>query len=596
MNKYRNLNNLVGGEFLIKNTRPSDVFSAEDWSEEDIMIKDALIEFIEKEVLPHIDEFDEGSKKKDVPLLLKKAGELGFFGTVIPEKYGGMEASFNTNILFGEAAAYGFFFGTTIGVQTSIGTLPIVYYGTNEQKEKYLPRIMTGEIKTCYCLTEPESGSDANSGKTRAFLNDDKSHYVLNGQKIWISNGGFADLFIVFAKIEDDKNLSAFIVEKGFGGITIGQEEKKMGIKGCSTVQLFFENCTVPVTNLLGKRNQGFKIALNILNAGRLKIAGSGIGGSKLALKKSAEYASQRKQFRKTIGEYGAIKKKLAEMAIKTFALESATYRVGHDIDKKFSQIIKNGTSKENSKLEAIKEFVVECSILKVVGSEVLDYVADESIQIHGGMGYATETGVERGYRDARITRIYEGTNEINRLLAFGELMKKAFKTDSLPLLPHMKAVPKRYLLQKFSFSSNSPEKTIKNLKQAFLLIAGKAGSSLKKTLIDEQEIVLNISNIMIEILIAESCFLRIEKLKKIKGYNKQKLKLQEKAALVRIYDAVDCVKKEGQDAINSFTLGFENKILHKMLSSFTKNININPKEYRRDIANNILEEKKFTL
>ncbi len=596
MAQYRNISNLVGGDFLIKLTHPNDVFSSEDWSEENLLIKETVIEFIEKEIHPHLDDFDNGIRKNDVPGVLKKAGELGLLGTVIPEKYGGIETGVNTNILFGEASSYGFFFGTTIGVQTSIGTLPIVYYGTPEQKEKYLPKIMTGEIKTCYCLTEPGAGSDANSGKSRAVLNESKSHYILNGQKIWISNGGFADLFIVFAKIENDSNLSAFIVEKEFGGIVVGKEEDKMGIKGCSTVQLFFENCKIPVGNLLGKRNEGFKIALNILNSGRLKIAGSGIGGSKLAIKKTIVYASQRKQFNKTIASYGAIKYKIAEMAIKTFALESATYRMGHDIDKKTEQLELNGFSKEKAKLDAIKEFVVECSLLKILGSEVLDYVADESIQIHGGMGYSTETGVERGYRDARITRIYEGTNEINRLLAFGELMKKGFQTKTLPLSFHMKKVIIKYLLQRFSFYKKTPLMVVENMKQVFLLIAGKAGGKLKKALIEEQEIIINLSNIMLEILAAESAFLRVEKLKLRKDYDLKKLKIQEMAMLVKIYDSVNYIKKEGLDAINSFTTGFENKILKKILETFSRNLEINPKLLRRKIADYLLEKKDYGL
>ena len=584
---------MKGGAFLYEKSLVDDVFVPEDFNEEQIMIKEMIIDFVNQEVYPHLEKIDSMTDKSLMPSLLKKSAELGMLGVNICEDYGGMDLDVVTTLIFGEATAYGHSFATAIGAHTSIGTLPIVYYGNENQKAKYLPGLANGDLMASYCLTEPDAGSDANSGKTKAVLNEAETHYVINGQKMWITNGGFAHIFIVFAKIDDDKKLTAFIVEKEFPGISIGEEEKKMGIKGSSTVQVFFSECMVPKENLLGEREGGFKMALNILNSGRIKIGASAIGGSKLAIDKSVKYANERKQFNTKISDFGAIKHKLADMAVKTFAIESATYRIGHLIDLKYQSLLASGMTSSESKLSAIREYAIECSISKVYGSDILCFVADESIQIHGGMGYATETGVERGYRDARITKIYEGTNEVNRLLIVGELMKRAFQTKEIALLPAFKRAPLKALASYFSFSSPSIEKRIDNLKQLFLLLTGSVGNKLKKELINEQEIVMNLSDILTEVFVLESVYLRVEK---AKSYNIDKHSLYMKILEVQVYDACENVKMAGRTIINSYATGIENKLMKKFLESMVPDFSIDIKEKRRSIAMHLIDNNGYSI
>ncbi len=587
-----------GGEFIIRSADAKDIFIPEEWNEEQIMMAETVIDFMVQEIHPILDDLDAMKDPNLMPDALEKAGQMGFSGISIPEEYGGLDLDFNTGLLFGEAVAPGFCFATTIGAQTSIGSLPIVFYGTEAQQQKYLPGIADASLKASYCLTEPSAGSDANSGKTKAVLSKDGKYYILNGQKMWITNGGFADIFIVFAKIEEDKNLSAFIVEKDFGGIELGAEEKKLGIKGSSTVQVFFNDCPVPVENLLSERGDGFKMALNILNTGRIKLAAGAIGGSKVSLDQGIKYAIKREQFGKSIGTFGAIQYKLAEMATRIFASESAIYRVGKAIDNKCDQLVESGTAKQEAKMLGVREYAIECAIMKVHGSEVLDYCVDETLQIFGGMGYSVETGVERGYRDARITRIYEGTNEINRMLSVGELFRKAFKTKELDIVSPVKKLP--FYLFKQIFAGNGSgafgkeTKSVYNLKQVFLMLAAAAGKKFHLKLIDEQEIILNLSDILAESFVAQSVWLRIEKLKKAGNSDPKELEIKEKMAQVYLYQAVQRVNAVAKEAIDSFAEGGQRRMLLWSLKKLTRPYQVNPKELRRDIANYMMAQGGF--
>jgi alkylation response protein AidB-like acyl-CoA dehydrogenase len=599
--KKRKMNDqtIRGAEFLIKEANAAGIFIPEEWSEEQKMIAATAEEFIIQEIHPKLDELDSMKNPALMPGIVEKAGELGLLASSVPEEYGGFGLSFNTSMLLAEKSGMGFSFGTTFGAHTGIGTLPILYYGNEDQKKKYLPGLASGKLKTCYCLTEPEAGSDANSGKTKAVLSDDKKNYLITGQKMWITNGGFADIFIVFAKIDDDKNLSAFIVEKAFGGITIGQEEKKLGIKGSSTVQIIFNNCKVPVENLLSKREDGFKIALNILNIGRIKLAAAVVGGAKMGITKAVAYSKERKQFGKSISEFGAIQFKLAQMAILTYACETATYRAGQCIDDEFARLKKSGMAEAEAKLKSVEEYTIECALLKVFGSEMLDYVADEALQIHGGMGYSAELTLEKGYRDSRISRIYEGTNEINRLLSVGMLLRRILKGESqIKLKAEVGKVP-------FAVLSNMvlPDPTgflayekqsIANLKQLFLLLTATAAQKLKKHLIDEQEIVMNLADILMEVYVAESVLLRVEKLHKVKGLPIEKIKTQCSIAKVLMYEAMQKISKSGLDAINSFSSGMQSNLLLFALRKLTKTKHINAKRLRREIAGQMIAEGKY--
>ena len=584
---------LKGGSFLTKSTEPNTIFIAEEWNEEQLMLKKMTHDFLESE-LHHLPKEPEASKDLDfIVSLLEKSAELGLCGLSIAEEYGGLDLDFNTGLLFTEAVAPGFSFATTIGAQTSIGSLPIVYYGTDEQKKKYLPKIATAEYKASYALTEPEAGSDANSGKTKAVLNDDKTHYIINGQKMWITNGGFADIFIVFAKIENDENLSAFIVEKAFGGITLGEEEKKLGIKGSSTVQVFFNNCKVPVDNLLGIRNEGFKIALNILNSGRIKLAAGSIGGSKFAMSQAIGYANERKQFGKSISEFTAMQYKIGEMARLIYASEAAIYRTGKNIDLKEKELENTDLPKNEIKLKALREFAIECAILKVYCTEALDYCIDETLQIYGGMGYSVETGVEMGYRDARITRIYEGTNEINRMLAFAELMKRAFKTKEVNLLAAGKKLPIFILKRSLPFQKVNPKNTIENLKALFLILSGISGKKLGMKLADEQEIVMDLSDLLSETYIAESLYLRTKKIKSTSNDNKE-LEIKQAILDLHTYTILQKIQSKAFTIIDSLPEKSRKKFLKWVVKLLTKQIDINPTELRRKIAVYFIEKGSY--
>ncbi|MBK7148115.1 MAG: acyl-CoA dehydrogenase family protein [Bacteroidetes bacterium] len=593
---------LKGGAFVTDETNYNDVFLPEDWTEEQLMIRDMVKDFCLQEI--HglgIEKAAALDASKDLDLIvsmLEKSAELGLCGLSIDKEYGGMDLDFNTGLLFGEAISLGFSFATTIGAQTSIGSLPIVFYGTPEQKQKYLPGIASAKLKASYCLTEPGAGSDANSGKTKATLSTDGKTYMLNGQKMWITNGGFADIFIVFAKIEDDKDLSAFIVEKAFGGITLGKEEKKLGIKGSSTVQVFFNNCPVPAENLLSKRGEGFKIALNILNTGRVKLSAGAIGGSKFATTRAVVYANQREQFGKPISSFGAMQYKIGEMVTRTFATESAIYRTGHNIDLKQQELVQQGMDKSEAKLLAVREYAVEAAILKVSGSDVVDYVVDEALQIHGGMGYAVETGIEMGYRDARITRIYEGTNEINRLLSVAELTRRALKTKEVDLMGAGKKLPALFLKQLLPFKSSGgfeeQKRIVKNLKASFLLISGAAGNKLREKMVDEQEIVMNLADILAEAYICESLLLRVQKLNEKKGYDAEALGVQKKLLQLYLHEALDKVRKAGNDAIAAYASGLEKSLMSWLFGLLVPTYNVNAKELRRAVAGYAIRKNAY--
>ncbi|MEC8968030.1 MAG: acyl-CoA dehydrogenase family protein [Bacteroidota bacterium] len=582
-----------GGSFLIEETDPNSIFIAEEWNEEQVMLKEMVHDFLTTE-LHHLPSEPDASKDLQfISGLLEKSAELGLCGLGIKKEYGGLDLDFNTGLLFSEAVAPGFSFATTIGAQTSIGSLPIVYYGTKEQKEKYLPKIATAEYKASYALTEPESGSDANSGKTKATFTE-KGDYLINGQKMWITNGGFADIFIVFAKIEDDDNLSAFIVEKTFGGITLGEEEKKLGIKGSSTVQVFFNDCPVPKDNLLGDRQGGFKIALNILNSGRIKLAASTNGGSKYALSKGIQYAIERKQFDKSIAEFTAMQFKIGEMARLIFSSESALYRTGKNIDLKEQELIKNGSPENETKINALREYAIECAILKVYCSETLDYCVDETLQIYGGMGYSVEAGVEMGYRDARITRIYEGTNEINRMLTFAELMKRAFKSKELDLVKAGKKIPLKLIKSLLPFQNPTICKRIEMFKDLFLILSGHTGKLLGLKLAEEQEIVMDLADILSEIFIIESVYLRVQKLTNQKSSSKE-LSIKKDILDLQLYMCTNTIREKSMTIIDSLASNKNKRFLKLFSKRLTQSLDINPTFKRRKIAKYFIEKGEYS-
>ncbi|MFM9027970.1 MAG: acyl-CoA dehydrogenase family protein, partial [Bacteroidota bacterium] len=479
---------------------------------------------------------------------------------------------------------------------TGIGTLPILFYGNDGQKRKYVPKLTTGEWKAAYCLTEPGSGSDANSGKTKAVLSPDGKHYILNGQKMWITNGGFADVYVVFAKIDDDENLSAFIVERGYPGLSLNPEEHKMGIKGSSTRQIFFSDCIVPVENLLSERGSGFKIAVNILNLGRIKLAGAALGGSKRTCTLAVRYANERQQFGRPIAKYGAIRHKLAEQAIRIYACEAATYRCSQNIEDAIEALKSSGMEPARAKLKGVEQFAVEAAILKVHGSEVLDFVTDEGVQIYGGMGYSADAPMERAYRDSRINRIFEGTNEINRMLTVDMLLKRAMKGE-LDLVGPATAVSNE-LLQIPDFGGgeeklfDAEKSAVAGFKKSVLLVAGAAVQKLMMQLAKEQEVLMSVADMIIDTYICESLQLRVERLASLRGADA----CQEQLDIMRtyLYDAADRIHKSGKDAINSFAEGDEQRMLLMGIKRFTKVQPFNTKEARRRIAAKMISENKY--
>jgi alkylation response protein AidB-like acyl-CoA dehydrogenase len=535
-----------------------------------------------------LDEIDYATDTSVMVGLLDKAGELGLLGTSVPEEYGGFGMDFNTSMLVAEACGAGHSFAVALSAHTGIGTLPIVYYGTEAQKQMYLPKLATGEWKAAYCLTEPDSGSDANAAKTKARLNEAGTHYIVNGQKMWITNGGFADLFIVFAKIAEDKKLTAFLVEKTFPGITMNAEEHKMGIKGSSTRQVFFTDCEVPVENLLFEREGGFKIAVNILNIGRIKLAAAVLGGAKQVVDQAVNYARDRKQFGQSIHAFGAIQAKMASMIVKIYASESASYRAGQNIDESILSLKAAGMADAEAKLKGVEQFAIECAILKVHASEVLDYVVDEGVQIFGGMGFSAEAPMERAYRDSRINRIFEGTNEINRLLAIGTVLKRAMKGE-IELMPAAMAVGKE-ILGVPDFSTSVPDEifgreyqVIANLKKAILMVAGAALQKFTTAIENEQEILMGVSDMMIEVYIAESTLARVDKLITRDGQDKHQVAYE--CALVYLHEAVEKIHYSGKEVIMGFAKGDELTVLLMGLKRFTKIAPKNLIESRRMIA-----------
>ncbi|MBU1372921.1 MAG: acyl-CoA dehydrogenase family protein [Bacteroidetes bacterium] len=584
-----------GGEFIITETDFQDVFIPEEFDEESLMIKKTCEDFLAAEVYPNLDRIDK-QEEGLMPSLMDKAGELGLLAVSIPEEYGGFGKNFNTSMLVADIIGAGHSFAVALSAHTGIGTLPILYYGNKEQKDKYIPKLATGEWKASYCLTEPNSGSDANSGKTKAVLNAEGTHYIITGQKMWITNGGFADIFIVFAKIDNDKNLSAFIVEKEFGGITMNPEEHKMGIKGSSTRQVFFNDCPVPKENLLSERENGFKIAVNILNIGRIKLGAAAIGSSRKVLDYAINYSNERVQFGLNISKFGAIRYKLAEMATRNFAVESASYRAGQNIDDAYDQLVADGMDSSKAKLKSTEQFAVECAIIKVWGSEVLDYIVDEGVQVYGGMGYSADAPMDRAYRDSRINRIFEGTNEINRLLIVDMLLKRAMKGELDLMTPATAVAGELMSIPEFGDEDDSlfaaELKTLKNLKKAGLMIAGAAVQKLMMTLSKEQEILMNIADIIGSVYVAESTILRVQKLVSIRGEEACAGQID----MMRIYlqTAIDKTALAGKEALNSFAEGDELNMMLMGLRRFTKVAPFNIKNARQRVAKQLIEANKY--
>jgi alkylation response protein AidB-like acyl-CoA dehydrogenase len=585
---------LKGGEWLVKESSPFETFTPENFVEEQLMIRDMCDQFLDAEVYPILDRIDNlepGLMKS----LVKKAGEQGLLSVSFPEEYGGLGKDFITSTLVNEYLGAGHSFSVAIAAHTGIGTLPILYFGTPEQKQKYIPKLITGEWAGAYGLTEPNSGSDALGAKTSATLSADGKYYLLNGQKCWITNGGFAQVYTVFAKVDGDK-FTGFIVERGTEGFTQGPEEHKMGIKGSSTVQLYFQDAKVPVENLLGEIGKGHKIAFNILNIGRLKLCAAAIGGSRRALSGTVVYAKTREQFKQPISNFGAIKHKLAEMAIQIFVGESALYRTAKWIDDKEHELVKAGKPFNEALLGAAEEYAIECAMLKVYGSEVLDFVVDEGVQVHGGNGFSAEYNISRAYRDSRINRIYEGTNEINRLLTLDMTLKRAMQ-GRLDLMGPTMAVSKELMsIPDFGPEDDAPfakeKKLIINLKKSILLTSGAAVQKLMMKIENEQEVLMNIADMAIQVFNAESVLLRVMKMVDQRG----EAASQHYLDIMRtyLYDAADKVNKSGKDAINAFSEGDEQRMILMGLKRFTKAEPFNSKDARRRIADKMIAEGKY--
>ena len=588
---------LKGGEFIIKPTDAQSVFTPADFTEEQNMMHQTCIDFVQTEVTPLLDRLD-NHEKGLMRGLMEKAGQLGLFGVSVPEQFGGLDMDFPTALRVTEGVGGGHSFPVSFAAHTGIALLPILYFGNDEQKAKYLPGLTDGSLMGAYCLTEPGSGSDALGAKTKAVLNAGGTHYVLNGQKMWITNAGFADVFIVFAQIDGDK-FTGFIVDKDTPGLSLGNEEHKMGIKGSSTRQVFLSDAQVPKENVLGEIGKGHLIAFNVLNIGRIKLAAACLGATKVASTQSVRYANERVQFKLPISKFGAIRYKLAQQAIRIYAVESAIYRAGMDIYRMEQQLMADGKGANDALLGAAREFAVECAILKVEGSEVLDYVVDEGVQIYGGYGFSADYPMDRAYRDARINRIFEGTNEINRLLAVDMILKKGLKGE-IDLMGPAQAVQQE-LMSIPSMSQDEESglfskemKTIANLKKVILMVAGSAVQKFTATLAKEQELLMNIADMSIKVYIAESTLLRVEKEASIKGEGA--LSVEADIARVFLADAVDLVEKAAKDAIGSMAEGDEQRLLLMGLKRFTKTELINVKESRRRIAAKLIEANEYVF
>ena len=586
---------ITGGEFLVKDTDIADVFIPEELDEEQRMIGETCTDFLETEVFPVADRID-AQEEGLMRSLLEKSGELGLLGIAIPEEYEGFGQNFITTMYASEIMGSGYSYAVAYSCHTGIGTLPILYYGNEEQRAKYVPKLATGEMIGAYCLTEPGAGSDANSGKTKAVLSEDGKHFIINGAKMWITNGGFADVLTVFAKIDNDRVLSAFILDRDMPGITFNPEEKKMGIKGSSTRQIFFNDVKVPVENQLGKRGEGFRIALNILHMGRVKLGANVIGSAKTAITQSVVYANERKQFNCHISEFGAIKHKMAEQVIRTFATECAVYRASKALDDTINHYVANGDDKGRNTMEAFNHFAIEAAVMKVFGSESLDYVVDEGVQIHGGMGFSAEMMIDRGYRDSRINRIFEGTNEINRLLLVDAVLKKGAKRvlpvmeeaekalEEVKGLNGLPAVAEGFIEEKMQY--------VANMKKVVLMLLKAVSEKFTRKLVLEQEILSNISDCIIQVYVAESVVLRLKKMETMKS--EEETKLYRDMADVFVYDAASRVRKFALDTTYSFAYGEVRELLEKGIAAFTTVAGVNVKEARRKIADRLIDENKY--
>jgi hypothetical protein len=591
-----NQTNIKGGEWLIRESDAADCFIPEDFQEEQLMVKELCASFLDTEILPLIDRIDK-LEPGLMPSLIDKAGQMGLLGTTIPEILGGLGKDFITSTLVNEGLGGGYSFSVAMAAHTGIGTLPILYFGTEAQKTKYIPRLASGEWKGSYGLTEPNSGSDALSAKTTATLSGDGKYYLLNGQKCWITNGGFADVFTVFAKVDAEK-FTAFIVEKNFEGFTRGPEELKMGIKGSSTVQLYFQDCKVPVENVLGEVGKGHIIAFNILNIGRLKLCAAALGAAKRIAGISIDYANTREQFKTMISQFGAIKNKIAEMGIEIWVAESALYRVSKWIEDKEQELLAEGKPFNEAALGAAEEYAIECAMLKVFGSEMLDYVVDEAVQIHGGNGFSDEYTVSRAYRDSRINRIFEGTNEINRLLSVDMILKRGLKGRLDILTPAKNVARELVSIPDFGAGDDglfsTEKKLIIQFKKAILLTAGAAVQKLMVKLETEQEILMKIADMVMITFHAESALLRVMKLTLSRG--EQAVSFESDILRTFLYDSADKIEKSGKDAINAFADGDEQRMLLMGLKRFTKTNPFNSKESKRRIADKLIALGKYPL
>ncbi len=586
---------IKGGEFLLKQTKANEIFIPEEFNEEQKMIAQTCEDFLETEVFPNLERIDH-QEEGLMMSIVKKAGELGLLGVSIQEEYQGFGQSFVTSMLASEKMGAGHSFAVAYSAHTGIGSLPIAYYGTHEQKMKYLTKLATGEYTGAYCLTEPGAGSDANSGKTKAVLSADGKHYILNGQKMWITNGGFADIQTVFAKIDNDRVYSAFIVERAWEGITLNPEEKKMGIKGSSTRQIFYNDVKVPVENLLGKRGEGFRIALNILHMGRIKLGGNVLGAAKRAISQSVNYSNERKQFGTLISNFGSIKHKLAEQAIKTFTTESAVYRVSKDIDIAIDMYkAMEGCDYGRAIMDAFGQYGSEAAIMKVFGSEALDYIVDEGVQVMGGMGYSAEMPADRSYRDSRINRIFEGTNEINRLLVTDTIIKRGQKGE-IKLFEKAKEIiagldnlkdnysPKGYFEDKAFF--------VENFKNICLMLMEAAVIKFERGLVNEQEVMNSLADILMNTYVAESTLLRVQKLESIQ--TPDCMSLYRDMLDVYTFESALLIYKHAMDAIYSID---DEKMTNKLIKGieiYTKLPGVNTKDARRRIANKLIAENKY--
>ena len=591
----KNKTKLKGGEFILKESLSDEIFTPEDFSEEQLMMKETIIDFMDREIWPDKMKYEE--KNYDLTVqAMKKIGELGLLGVSLEEKYGGMGMDFvSTMLAVDYVSGVSGSVATAYGAHTGIAILPIYLFGNEDQKQKYLPKLASGEWFGSYCLTEPTAGSDANSGKTKAELSDDGKHYKINGQKMWISNAGFANLFIVFARIQDDKNITAFIVpNEPDNGIKLGEEEKKLGIHSSSTRQVFFTDTIVPVENLLGERNGGFKIAMNALNVGRIKLGAGNLDGQRRSISISTEYANNRVQFKQPISSFGAIKEKLASMATSCYAGESACYRAASDVQSKIYEYEASGLTKQESELKGVEEFAVECSILKVAISEDMQICADEGVQIFGGMGFSAEAPIESAWRDARIGRIYEGTNEINRMLSIGMILKKAMKGELDIMSAYQDIIEnKPQEIIENSNELNDEITLVENMKKVFLLLLGKSFEKFGPEIDKNQQVLLSLSDLAIETYISESTLKRT--VKNIKRTSTIDQEYQISMSKLYIYEAAKIIEKKSRDIINSVIDDDHQEDIYSSISeklSYTKNPNIF--ELKTHVADKIIAENKY--